>query len=248
VSGLVLVIDDELLFSTRIENGLRANGYQPLPVSRTEQIGEALNAFPVLALVNVGSATSQWQELLALVKARRADPPPVVLGYGPHVDPELRQLALQAGCSGVVSRSAVANDLGSLLRRYAWKPDRTACEQRPPAGVELGIDQFNGRAFFRCHDSIEAVWVDEEGDIRVLYQGLIQVSVSFYHVQRRNWRGALKMLARGKGKLLPFLPGCQGIDIKNLLLQVDACETDLRQGTAGGVVHDDWFPQIRFVE
>lgn len=245
--GVVLAIDDELLFSTRVESTLRAIGFQPLFVSRAEQIGEALNAFPVLALVNVGSATSHWQELLPLVKARRADRPPVVVGYGPHVDLELRQRALSAGCSAVVGRSAVAKDLRSLLRRYAWKPDRTACNQEPPAGVQQGIDQFNSRAFYRCHDSIESVWVEEKGDVRVLYQGLLQVSVSFYHVQRRNSRGALKMLARGKGKLLPFLPECQGIDIKDLLLQVDACETDLRQGAVGVAIHQAWFPQIRFV-
>jgi hypothetical protein len=246
VPGSVLVIDDELLFSTRVESGLRAFGFQPLFVDRAEQVGEALNAFPVLALVNVGSTTSRWQELLPLVKARRPDPPPVFVGYGPHVDLELRQRALHAGCTAVVGRSAVAEDLGSLLRRYAWKPDRTACSLKLPAGVARGIDQFNSRAFYRCHDSIENVWVEEEGEIRVLYQGLLQVSVSFYHVQRRNSRGALKMLARGKGKLLPFLPDCQGIDVEGLLVQVERCEADLRQNVADEAVQEGWFPHIRF--
>jgi predicted metal-dependent hydrolase len=248
VPGLVLVIEDELLFSARIETGLRVNGFQPRLVDRAEQIGEALKAFPVLVLVNVGAPNTHWQELLQMVRAGRPGPPPVVVGYGPHTDLESRRLALAAGCAAVVARSAAANDLGSLLRRYAWTPDRMACEQAPPAGVLKGIDQFNSKAFFRCHDSIEAEWVEEKGDVRYLYQGLLQISVGFYHVQRRNLKGAQKMLERGKGKLLPFLPDCQGIDVKGLLAQVDNCEADLLDVLVNRLVDESWFPQIQLVQ
>jgi hypothetical protein len=39
----------------------------------------------------------------------------------------------------------------------------------------------------------------------------------------------VKMLARGKPKLLPFLPVCQGIDLEGLLAQVEQCEAALRE-------------------
>jgi hypothetical protein len=57
-----------------------------------------------------------------------------------------------------------------------------------------------------------------------MYKGLLQISVAFYHVQNGNWRGMVKMLARGKPKLLPFLPACQGINLTDLLADVDRCE------------------------
>ena len=70
--------------------------------------------------------------------------------------------------------------------------------------------------------------MDEPGDVRLIYQGLLQIAVAFHHVQNGNARGMRKMLARGKGKLLPFLPVCQGIDLERLLLDVERCEAVLR--------------------
>jgi predicted metal-dependent hydrolase len=111
--------------------------------------------------------------------------------------------------------------------------------------VAKGIQQFNRHAFFRCHDSIEAVWVEEKSDARFLYQGLLQVGVAFYHVQRGNLRGAAKMMARGKGKLLPFLPVCQGIDVQGLMEQMARCEDALTQSEARWLNDVEWYPEIR---
>lgn len=227
--GVVLVFEDDVLFASRVEMGLRAKGFHPRFVTRVEELGEALNAAPVLILVNIGSRAVPWTRLVELVKERRPVPRPSVVGYGPHVDLELRQQALDVGCDAVVGRSAIAGNLGSLLDRYTWKPDLSACDAPLPAGIRKGIDQFNNRAFYRCHDSIELVWVDEPGDVRLMYQGLLQIAVAFYHVQKGNWRGMVKMMVRGKGKLLPFLPACQGIDLQSLLADVERCEVDLRE-------------------
>jgi len=245
VPGLVLVCDDDLFFSARVESGLRANGFEARFVTRTENVGEALKALPVLILVNVGSRIVPWSQLIQLVKNQHPLPPPPVVGYGPHVDLQLRQQALDGGCDAVVGRSAIAANLDALLGRYAWMPDRSACDQSLPDGVLKGIEQFNSRAFFRCHDSIESVWVDEQGDVRFMYQGILQISVGFYHVQRGNLRGAAKMMARGKGKLLPFLPGCQGVDLGNLLDGVQRWEHGPRESDLRGAASEGWFPSIR---
>jgi hypothetical protein len=245
VPGLVLVFEDDLLFAARVENGLRAIGFHARFVASANRVGEALKALPVLILVNIGSRTVPWPRLVQLVKDRRSFLPAPVVGYGPHVDLELRQEALDSGCDAVVGRSAVANGLDSLLGRYAWMPDRSVCNQPVPAGVLKGIEQFNSHAFYRCHDSIEAVWVAEQGDVRFMYQGLLQISVGFYHIQHNNLRGAAKIMARGKGKLLPFLPGCQGIDLRGLLDGVESCEDALREPDARGIAGEDWFPTIQ---
>jgi hypothetical protein len=202
----------------------------------------------VLVLVNIGSRALPWPRLVELVKDRRALPYPSVVGYGPHVELDLRGQALDVGCDAVVGRSAIAGNLDSLLQRYAWKPDRSSCDGPPPDGVQKGIEQFNNRAFYRCHDSIEEAWIDEPGDVRLMYQGLLQISVAFYHVQQANWRGLVKMMARGKGKLLPFLPACQGIDLAALLADVEWSEARLRDLGPEGIGELDRFPIIRLVE
>jgi predicted metal-dependent hydrolase len=242
--GVVLVFEDDVLFSSRVENGLRANGYRARFVTRIEGLGEALKAAPVLVLVSTGSIGVPWRRLVELVKERRPTPRPSVVSYGPHVDLDLRQQALEAGCDAVVARSAIANSLPSLLERYAWRPELSACDESLPAGVQKGIDQFNSRAFYRCHDSIELVWVDEPRDVRLMYQGLLQIAVAFYHVRKGNWRGMVKMMARGKGKLLPFLPSCQGIDLDGLLADLEACETTLRDNGPEMTAEFDQFPTI----
>jgi hypothetical protein len=245
VTGVVLVLEDDLLFSSRVEAGLRANAYQPRFVTRVDELGEALKAAPVLVLANIGSRTVPWTRLVELIKDRRPVPNPPVVGYGPHVDLEQRERAVGAGCDAVVGRSAIAGNLGSLLDRYAWKPDLSVCDSGIPAGIRKGIDQFNNRAFYRCHDSIELVWVDEPGDIRLMYQGLLQISVAFYHVQKGNKRGAIKMMARGTGKLLPFLPVCQGIDLQGLLADVERCEEALQDLSPEGMAGFEHFPAIQ---
>jgi hypothetical protein len=203
---------------------LKASGYHARIITKVPALNQALKAAPVLLLVNIGSSRLSWPRMVTLAKERRLPPHAPVVGYGPHVDLELRQRALDVGCDAVVGRSAVANNTASLLARHAWQPDRSACDQSVPAGVLEGIAQFNRQEFYACHDSIELVWVEEPGDVRLMYQGLLQISVAFYHVQQGNWRGMIKMLARGKPKLLPFLPACQGIDLTGLLADVERCE------------------------
>jgi predicted metal-dependent hydrolase/CheY-like chemotaxis protein len=244
---LVLVLEDDLLFASRVEAGLRSSGYRARFVPGIGELSEALKAAPVLILVNVGSQRVPWPKMVGLAQARRLPPHAPVVGYGPHVDLDLRQKALDAGCDAVVARSAVANNMASLLERHAWRPDLAACDGPLPAGVLQGIEQFNRREFYACHDSIELVWVDEPGDVRLMYQGILQISVAFYQVQQGNWPGMVKMMARGKGKLLPFPPRCQGIDLEGLMAAVERCEAALRElGPEGMVEFDaDLLPIIR---
>jgi CheY-like chemotaxis protein len=239
---LVLVFEDDLLFASRVEAGLGACGYRARFVTDIGELGEALKAAPVLILANVGSQGVDWPGMVALAKERRLPPHAAVVGYGPHVDLDLRQRALDAGCDAVVARSAVASGMASLLERHAWKPDLSACDQPLPAGVLQGVEQFNRREFYACHDSIELVWVDEPGDVRLMYQGILQISVAFYQVQQGNWPGMVKMMARGKGKLLPFLPRCQGIDLEGLLVDLEGCEAALGELGSQGMSAFDFHP------
>ncbi|MGD8516100.1 MAG: DUF309 domain-containing protein [Anaerolineae bacterium] len=92
-----------------------------------------------------------------------------------------------------------------------------------PAGLLVGLEQFNRGEFFECHDTLEELWMAEPRPIRQLYQGILQIGVAFYHLQAGRYRAVLYLLRRGSGYLQSFAPHCMGIDIEQLLSDAGRC-------------------------
>ena len=66
---------------------------------------------------------------------------------------------------------------------------------------EKGVDEFNARLFFECHDTLEELWAGVRGPSRDFFQGLIQVAVGFHHLGNRNPVGAERLLGRALKRL-----------------------------------------------
>jgi len=64
------------------------------------------------------------------------------------------------------------------------------------AAFEKGVAEFNTGYFFECHDTLEDLWSGLRGPSRDFFQGLIQVSVGFYHLTGGNPAGAASMFRR----------------------------------------------------
>ncbi len=82
------------------------------------------------------------------------------------------------------------------------------------------IGEFNNGHYFECHDTLEALWVVSSGEERRFLQGMIQISVGFYHFFNGNPSGALSQWGKGSGKLEVFTPVYAGIDLERLLQSV----------------------------
>ncbi|HEU5440796.1 MAG TPA: DUF309 domain-containing protein [Ktedonobacterales bacterium] len=93
------------------------------------------------------------------------------------------------------------------------------CASPPPARLVLGIEQFNRREYFECHETLEAEWNAEPGPVRTLYKGILQVGVGCYHLLRGNYRGAILKLQSGSDYLGPFVPRCMGVEVGELIAQ-----------------------------
>ena len=61
---------------------------------------------------------------------------------------------------------------------------------------DKGVAEFNAGYYFECHDTLEDMWTGLRGPSRDFFQGLIQVSVAFYHLTGGNAAGAESMLRR----------------------------------------------------
>jgi predicted metal-dependent hydrolase len=79
-----------------------------------------------------------------------------------------------------------------------------------------GIELFNSRQFFVCHEVLEEVWTPERDPRRRFLQSLIHMAVSMYHRERGNPEGAVRQLRKGLRKLKDYLPECEGIDTARL--------------------------------
>ncbi len=113
----VLVLEDDLMFSVRIEKTLTHLGYAPsIFTHAAEAIAFAEQNTLLLALVNFSSEQQAPGEVVKRIKAR-PDPPPV-LGYCSHVSmPQIRPNAMAAGCSLLVANSALTMRLPQLVAK-----------------------------------------------------------------------------------------------------------------------------------
>jgi predicted metal-dependent hydrolase len=79
--------------------------------------------------------------------------------------------------------------------------------------VRKGIEQFNAGFYFECHDTLEEVWGGLRGGHRDFFQGLIQVSVAFYHLTGGNTAGAASLLERALKRLSRYPDRVYGFDL-----------------------------------
>jgi predicted metal-dependent hydrolase len=106
--------------------------------------------------------------------------------------------------------------------------------------VRHGIELFNTRQYFVCHEVLEEVWTPERGPRRLFLQSLIHVAVGLYHWECGNPVGAIRQLRKGLRKLSGYLPECEGIDTARLHAQAETALAGIERGEAGWPV-----PQIR---
>lgn len=114
------------------------------------------------------------------------------------------------------------------------------CSDRPPAALTAGIAQFNAGEFYECHETLEAIWIAEKGNIRHLYQGILQVAVGFYHLGRGNFRGATSLMAGGLTYLQSFRPACMGVNVQKLIDDTIHCYSLLTELGKERMHEFDW--------
>jgi predicted metal-dependent hydrolase len=130
----------------------------------------------------------------------------------------------------------------------AGLPDR--CSEPPPPGLIAGIGQFNRREFYACHETLETIWLADSTPIRRLYQGILQIGVAFYHLDRGNLRGATSLLASGIAYLESFPSVCQGVDVAGLVADARQAQVALGELAVDRLGEFDaaLIPKVRLVE
>ena len=101
------------------------------------------------------------------------------------------------------------------------------CEDSPPGELLQAIGEFNRGDWFDCHETLEDLWVGEEGEIRHFYQGVLQVAVALHHWRGGNHAGAVRLLESGADYLRKVRPVCQRVDVASLIAAADLMREEL---------------------
>lgn len=102
------------------------------------------------------------------------------------------------------------------------EPSPNADHTSLPEDFWLGVQQFNQGSYYRCHDTLEALWMAAPMVEKPFYQGILQIAVGLYHLQNHNWRGAAILLGEGSSRLLPFEPAYDQVDVSDFVDQAMA--------------------------
>lgn len=101
-----------------------------------------------------------------------------------------------------------------------------------PSEFWQGVEQFNQRQFYTCHDTLEVLWMEAVEPERSFYQGVLQIAVALYHLSNQNLRGAIILLGEGMNRLRHYQPSFAGVAVSPLLDQAKALQVKLQQAQA----------------
>jgi predicted metal-dependent hydrolase len=249
-SPLILLLTQDLLFGTRVQDTLRGHGYrcqliespdqlaaegslEERPIPLTEPLHGADAGFmrslarlqPALVLMDMSAQQLPWQRWIQIMKTSSASRRIPILAFGPHVDETSFRQAERAGANRVVPRGLLAKKLESLVQENLRLIDGAllarACQQPLSELARKGIELHNAGDYFEAHELLEEAWLAESGETGFLYRALLQITVAHLHLERGNQRGASKMLLRMRQWLDPLPDQCQGVRVDELRRRMD---------------------------
>lgn len=104
----------------------------------------------------------------------------------------------------------------------------TDCEGTLHPHARQGILLFNQGKYFEAHEELEAAWKEERGRVRELYQGILEAAVTYLHIRRGNYAGAIKVYGRSMKWLKAWPEICRGVEVGQLRKDLDAAIVEVK--------------------
>lgn len=189
--------------------------------------------------VGIGVAASEaLDELLAdrLLRSPAQEDKEARLAPGEELQAELQATTHRV--------EAYCRALQMLSRRPCRSPHPVA------RALEEVVCLFNEGLFFEVHEVLEAVWLAEGAEVRLLLQGLIQIAVGFHHLENNNPRGAILLIAEGIEKIKRYGPNRSGLELDRFLAQVEDARRSIESlgEEAFNRFDRQMIPQMRLLE
>jgi predicted metal-dependent hydrolase len=97
-------------------------------------------------------------------------------------------------------------------------------------GYERGLELIRDGRYFEAHEELEHEWRAGEPAERDFLQGLVHVAVAWYQAGRGNRNGCERQLEKAVRRLGPYAPRHRGLDVTDLLEQVERAATHVGDG------------------
>jgi predicted metal-dependent hydrolase len=95
---------------------------------------------------------------------------------------------------------------------------------------KLGLDRIRGGRFFEAHEELELAWRAASPEERDFYQGLVHVAVAWYQAGRGRPVATARQLEKAARRLAPYAPAHRGVDVANVLAQVERARSRVAEG------------------
>ena len=140
--------------------------------------------------------------------------------------------------------------LAHALERLKNADLEQACAAPAPPELVKAIQEFNSGEFFEQHETLELLWRATPGEIRHLYEGILQIGVGMHHLfKNRNYHGAAVKLDHGIQLLAAYPDACHGVDVARLRRDATRAREHLLELGAGRLdeFNRDMTPRVHLV-
>ncbi len=97
--------------------------------------------------------------------------------------------------------------------------------------LERGLEAIRAGKYFEAHEELELAWRSADPEERDFYQGLVHVAVAWYQAGRGRPVATASQLDKAARRLGPFAPAHRGVDVADLLAQVESAHGIVRNGS-----------------
>lgn len=226
---VVVLLTEDPLVAKEVAEQIQGNDGTAIMVDRPPAFVTALDQhFPVLALVDTATP-GDWLSAIERCKLRPHTRQIPIHIFGRDCNTPTQEAARKIGVDRIWKRSQFMRELGTLIRIHMNPPIAYPAGWNDPLNelARLGIEEFNRGDYFEQHELLEAAWIAEKRPIREMYQGILQIGLALYQIERENWQGALKMFRRGLPKLRTLPPQCQGIELAKFRTTAEAIHHEI---------------------
>lgn len=99
------------------------------------------------------------------------------------------------------------------------------------APYKRGIEAIRAGRFFEAHEELEEAWRAAATTERDFFQGLVHVAVAWYQAGRGRPVATARQLEKAARRLGPFAPAHRGVDVSDVLEQVEAARQRVESGS-----------------